>query len=289
MRVGEAREWIGEAVVGAVRAGFARDHETMGYAERPAPEPAFKTGRERAGHDSSRVPEVSKALGASWTTDDTPGMFFMVKAEYGGPALIQLSVRRTWARQVAAPGWAAARSWTSSTGTRASPRAVRPGSGRAGLARLRRGHARLTGPRGQPRPARRLEPAGPGHTRHAVGRASRWPRARISVPAWGRRLARCCRSVLAQSSAFAQISFLAAELDGHCERPPGCRRADFPAPTTCRAAGPATGRRRCRPCELHRGRATARCRSGVVHGVARRLRLLRRGGREVLGGTSGRG
>ncbi|WP_033355744.1 hypothetical protein [Kitasatospora aureofaciens] len=33
-------------------------------------------------------------------------MFFMVKAEYGGPPLIQLSVRRTWARQVAAAGWA---------------------------------------------------------------------------------------------------------------------------------------------------------------------------------------
>ncbi|UKZ02604.1 hypothetical protein BOQ63_000255 (plasmid) [Streptomyces viridifaciens] len=106
MRVGEAREWIGEAVVGAVRAGFARDHEMMGYAERPAPEPAFKAGRERAGHDSSRVPEVPKALVESWTTDDTPGMFFTYKAEYGGPPLIQLSVRRTWARQVAAAGWA---------------------------------------------------------------------------------------------------------------------------------------------------------------------------------------
>ncbi|WBP91376.1 hypothetical protein [Kitasatospora cathayae] len=69
MRVAEARELIGEAMVGAVRAGFAWEHEHFRYAEHPAPEPAFKAGRERAGHDSSRVPEVPTAIVESHVTD----------------------------------------------------------------------------------------------------------------------------------------------------------------------------------------------------------------------------
>jgi hypothetical protein len=106
VKVGEAREWIGEAVVGAVRAGFAREYEAMRYAEHPAPEPAFKAGRDRAGHDSSRVPQVPKAEVESTITDGTPGMSFTHEVEYGHPPIIQLPVRRTWAGQVAAPGWA---------------------------------------------------------------------------------------------------------------------------------------------------------------------------------------
>lgn len=106
MKVGEARELIGEAVVGAVRAGFAHDYEAMGYAQHPAPEPAFKAGRDRSGHDSSRVPEVPAAVVESMITDDSPGMRFSHKVEYGGPPMIQLQVCSIWARQVAAPGWA---------------------------------------------------------------------------------------------------------------------------------------------------------------------------------------
>ncbi|MFJ1708520.1 hypothetical protein [Kitasatospora sp. NPDC088346] len=106
MRVGEARELIGEAVVRAVREGFAREHEEMGYAERPAPAPAFTAGRHRAGHDSSTVPRVPPARVESCITDHTPGLWFSFKVEYGHPPHVQLSVRRTWARQVAAPGWA---------------------------------------------------------------------------------------------------------------------------------------------------------------------------------------
>ena len=106
VKVGEARKLIGETVVNAVRAGFTREHEQMGYAERPAPSPAFRAGKAKAGHDSSRVPDVPDADVESSPTDGTPGMWFSYKREYGHPPHIQLNVRPTWARQVAGAGWA---------------------------------------------------------------------------------------------------------------------------------------------------------------------------------------
>ncbi|MEV6583681.1 hypothetical protein AB0M92_36710 [Streptomyces sp. NPDC051582] len=106
MKVGQARELIGQAVTDAVRSGFANWFKTMDYATHPAPPPQFRAGRERAGHDASRVPEVPAARVESRITDGEPGMFFTYKAEYGTEPLIQLSVSRTWARQVAATGWA---------------------------------------------------------------------------------------------------------------------------------------------------------------------------------------
>ncbi|KRB66413.1 MULTISPECIES: hypothetical protein [unclassified Kitasatospora] len=106
VKVGEARKLIGETVVSAVRAGFTCEHEEMRYAERPAPPPAFQAGREKAGHDSSRVPALAAAEVESSITDSEPGMWFSYKVEYGHPPHIQLSVRSSWARQVAATGWA---------------------------------------------------------------------------------------------------------------------------------------------------------------------------------------
>ncbi|MGC0319286.1 hypothetical protein QBC98_007811 [Kitasatospora acidiphila] len=61
MKVGEARELIGEAVVGAVRAGFAHDYEAMGYAQHPAPEPASRpagTGRAMTRPGCRRYPRL---------------------------------------------------------------------------------------------------------------------------------------------------------------------------------------------------------------------------------------
>ncbi|MGW3061754.1 hypothetical protein ACWC98_38445 [Streptomyces goshikiensis] len=106
MRVGQARELIGQAVTDAVRAGFTAWYDAMDYATHPAPPPAFQAGRERAGHDASRVPHVPAARVESRITDAEPGMFFTYKVEYGAEPLIQLSLSRTWARQVAATGWA---------------------------------------------------------------------------------------------------------------------------------------------------------------------------------------
>jgi hypothetical protein len=76
MRVGQARELIGQAVTDAVRAGFAVWFDAMDYATHPAPPPAFQAGRERAGHDASRIPEVSAARVESRITDGEPGVFF---------------------------------------------------------------------------------------------------------------------------------------------------------------------------------------------------------------------
>ncbi|WP_406116636.1 hypothetical protein OG572_42700 [Streptomyces virginiae] len=106
MRVGQARELIGQAVTDAVRSGFATWFDDMDYATHPAPPPAFKAGRELAGHDASCVPEVRPARVESTITDDDPKMFFTYKVEYGDEPLVQLSVPRTWARQVAGAGWA---------------------------------------------------------------------------------------------------------------------------------------------------------------------------------------
>ncbi|MER7001206.1 hypothetical protein [Streptomyces sp. NPDC000410] len=49
---------------------------------------------------------VPAARVESRITDGEPGMFFTYKAEYGAEPLIQLSLSRTWARQVAGAGWA---------------------------------------------------------------------------------------------------------------------------------------------------------------------------------------
>lgn len=49
MRVGQARELIGQAVTDAVRSGFADWFKTMDYATHPAPPPGFRAGRERDG------------------------------------------------------------------------------------------------------------------------------------------------------------------------------------------------------------------------------------------------
>ncbi len=49
---------------------------------------------------------MPKAVVESQVTDGTPGMFFTLKVEYGHPPIVQLSVRSTWVRQVAAAGWA---------------------------------------------------------------------------------------------------------------------------------------------------------------------------------------
>ncbi|UQW99259.1 hypothetical protein [Streptomyces sp. RerS4] len=56
------------------------------------------------GHDASRVPEVPAARVESRVADGEPGMFFTHKVEYGAEPLIQLSVSRAWARQVAGAG-----------------------------------------------------------------------------------------------------------------------------------------------------------------------------------------
>ncbi|GAA2639223.1 hypothetical protein GCM10010425_48970 [Streptomyces spororaveus] len=106
VRVGQARELIGKAVTDAVRGGFEAWFDDMDYAAHPAPTPAFKAGRERTGHDASRVPEVPLARVESTVTGDDPKVFFTYKVEYGGQPLVQLSVRPTWARQVAGAGWA---------------------------------------------------------------------------------------------------------------------------------------------------------------------------------------
>ncbi|WP_406737143.1 hypothetical protein OG365_00160 [Streptomyces sp. NBC_00853] len=104
--MGQARELIGRVVTDAVRSGFAAWFNDMGYAEHPDPPPAFRAGRERAGHDASRVPEVPAARVESTVTDGEPGIVFSFKVEYGDEPLVQLSVPRTWARQVAGAGWA---------------------------------------------------------------------------------------------------------------------------------------------------------------------------------------
>ncbi|WP_405787094.1 hypothetical protein OG753_03610 [Streptomyces sp. NBC_00029] len=52
------------------------------------------------------MPEVPLARVESTVTDGEPGMFFTYKVEYGDEPLVQLSVSRTWARQVAGAGWA---------------------------------------------------------------------------------------------------------------------------------------------------------------------------------------
>ncbi|MFG2489080.1 hypothetical protein ACGFSI_40855 [Streptomyces virginiae] len=106
MRVGQARELIGQVVTDAVRSGFEAWFDDMDYATHPAPTPAFRAGRESAGHDASRVPEVPRARVESEVTDDEPKVFFTFKVEYGSEPIIQLSVPRTWARQVAGAGWA---------------------------------------------------------------------------------------------------------------------------------------------------------------------------------------
>ncbi|MFD8982455.1 hypothetical protein [Streptomyces sp. NPDC059564] len=105
MRVGQARELIGQVVMDAVRSGFAAWFDDMDYVTHPDPPPGFRAGCESAGHDASRVPEVPAARVESRITDGEPGMFFTYKVEYGAEPLIQLSVSRTWARQVAAAGW----------------------------------------------------------------------------------------------------------------------------------------------------------------------------------------
>lgn len=104
--VGQARELIGRAVTDAVRSGFEAWFNDMDYATHPDPPPAFRAGRERAGHDVSRVPEVPAARVESRVTEGEPGVLFTYKVEYGAEPLIQLSVPRTWARKVAGAGWA---------------------------------------------------------------------------------------------------------------------------------------------------------------------------------------
>ncbi|MFF2788939.1 hypothetical protein ACFVT6_19575 [Streptomyces sp. NPDC058049] len=101
---------IGQAVTDAVRSGFATRFNDMGYAEHPDPPPTFRAGSERAGHDASRVPEVPQAWVESAITDGEAGIAFSYKVEYGDEPQVELSVPRTWARQVAdaAP---AGRSW----------------------------------------------------------------------------------------------------------------------------------------------------------------------------------
>lgn len=68
MRVGHARELIGQAVTDAVRSGFEAWFNDMDYATHPAP--------------------------------------FTYKVEYGDEPRLELSVPRTWARQVAGASWA---------------------------------------------------------------------------------------------------------------------------------------------------------------------------------------
>lgn len=130
MRVGEARELIGQAVTEAVRAGFAAWYRDMEYQAHSAPAPAFCAGRERAGPDASRIPEVPMARVESRATEGEPGVFFTYKVEYGAEPLVQLSVPRTWARKIAGAGWAvvtACRWWTCWSGTTVSPRPARRG------------------------------------------------------------------------------------------------------------------------------------------------------------------
>ncbi|MGF1427500.1 hypothetical protein [Kitasatospora sp. LaBMicrA B282] len=106
MRVAEARELIGEAVVASVRAGFAAWYREMNYAQHPAGPPAFQAVRDPAGHDASQVPDVAKAEVESQLTEGMPHMFFTYKREYGGPPIVQLWLHPSWARKVARPGWA---------------------------------------------------------------------------------------------------------------------------------------------------------------------------------------
>ena len=85
---GRARELIGRAVTDAVRSGSTAWFDDMDYATHPDPSPAFQAGRERAGHDASRVPEVPAARVESRVTDGKPGVVFTYKVEYGAEPLI---------------------------------------------------------------------------------------------------------------------------------------------------------------------------------------------------------
>lgn len=89
----------------AVRSGFVPWFNDMDYATNPDPLSAFRAGRERAGHDASRVPETPPAPVESTVTDGEPAIAF--------PAGSSTATSRwsscpnpPWARQVAGAGWA---------------------------------------------------------------------------------------------------------------------------------------------------------------------------------------